>query len=137
MMKKKKKHTESRIARGNVKVTGRISSDGEVPAGVDAVGSARGLHGGLERGDGLAVVDQGDDVLRARVPRREGVGDVAAEAARVVAHAVAARIGRWCGRDGWAYWAVFLGGRLAFLFFSLKVFSSSFLSLISGFNMIR
>jgi hypothetical protein len=97
------KRTESRITRRDVEIPGRISSDGEVPAGVHAVGSSGDLHGILERGDVGAVGDQGDDVLRARVPRREGVGDVAAEAARVVAHAVAARVGRRCGRDGWAY----------------------------------
>jgi hypothetical protein len=59
--------------------------------------AAHALHDVLEGPDGGLARDQADDVLRARVARRELVGDVAPQAARVGAVAVGARVARGGG----------------------------------------
>lgn len=59
-----------------------------------------GLHGVLEPRDAGALRDEIDDALSRQVPRAQLVADVATQASRVVAEAVAPRVGFGGRADG-------------------------------------
>lgn len=92
-------HLQGWVARRGIEITTGIAGDGEVARRVHVV---KGLHGVLKPPDAGALRDEVDDTLRRQILRAQLVADVATQAPRVVAEAVAARV-RLRGRaDGWA-----------------------------------
>lgn len=85
---------EGRVAGRCVEVGPGVSGDGEVAARVHAV---LGLHLVLECADGGRARDEGGDLGGRAVARCEVVGEIALDAAGVVAVAVASRVAWWCG----------------------------------------
>jgi hypothetical protein len=106
---------EGRVVGRGVEVTARVTRDGVVAgtvhahdellltaageAGEAAAEAADRLHGILEAADVVGASDQADHVLRTQVLPGQDVGDVAAQAARVVAVAIGTRVARRSGVD--------------------------------------